>query len=122
MIEQENAKKILSLMVLIREFELACAEQYSLEYIRGFLHLYIGQEAVCVGIIDSLLERDSLFTTYREHGHAIARGISAKKIMAELFGKVEGVSVAGGAQCIFLIERRDFLAEMRLLVQQFQPV
>lgn len=109
MIEQENAKKILSLMVLIREFELACAEQYSLEYIRGFLHLYIGQEAVCVGIIDSLLERDSLFTTYREHGHAIARGISAKKIMAELFGKVEGVSRGrGGSMHIFDREKRFF--------------
>lgn len=109
MIEKDNAKKLLSLMALVREFELACAEQYSLEFIRGFLHLYIGQEAVCVGVIDSLLERDSLFTTYREHGHAIARGISPNKIMAELFGKVEGVSRGrGGSMHIFDREKRFF--------------
>lgn len=109
MIDQEKARKLLSQMVLIREFELACAEQYSHEYIRGFLHLYIGQEAVCVGVIDNLLEQDSIFTTYREHGHAIARGISPKKVMAELFGKVEGASRGrGGSMHIFDRETRFF--------------
>lgn len=83
-------------MVLIRRFEEKCAELYSLGDIGGFLHLYIGQEAVAVGAINALTEDDHVITAYRDHGQAIARGLDVNRLMAEMTGKVTGVSKGKG--------------------------
>jgi pyruvate dehydrogenase E1 component alpha subunit len=71
-------------MLLIRQFEEKAAEQYAKTKIRGFLHLYIGEEAVAVGVTQALNDDDNVLSTYREHGHALAKGIDADVIMAEL--------------------------------------
>jgi pyruvate dehydrogenase E1 component alpha subunit len=89
-------------MLRVRRFEERCAELYTQEKIRGFLHLYVGQEAVAVGVIQALKPDDAVVATYREHGHALARGISPRAIMAEMFGKVEGCSRGrGGSMHLF---------------------
>ncbi|MDW8260338.1 MAG: thiamine pyrophosphate-dependent enzyme, partial [Gammaproteobacteria bacterium] len=77
-------------MLRIRRFEEACAELYGLQKIRGFLHLYIGQEAVATGVVRALRDDDAIVATYREHGHALVRGVPASAIMAEMFGKASG--------------------------------
>ncbi len=97
-----QAREFYQQMLLIRRFEEKCVELYSNQKIRGFLHLYIGEEAIAVGIMHSLSEEDAVLATYREHGQALARGISAKSIMAELFGKLEGCSRGrGGSMHLF---------------------
>jgi pyruvate dehydrogenase E1 component alpha subunit len=89
-------------MLLIRRFEEKCAESYSLGKIGGFCHLYIGQEAVGVGAISALRPDDYVITSYREHGQAIAKGISPDAIMAELYGKAAGCSKGkGGSMHLF---------------------
>jgi pyruvate dehydrogenase E1 component alpha subunit len=89
-------------MVRIRRFEEKCAELYSAAKIRGFLHLYIGQEAIAVGVMDALKPDDVVVATYREHGHALARGISMDAIMAEMYGKRSGCSRGrGGSMHLF---------------------
>jgi pyruvate dehydrogenase E1 component alpha subunit len=89
-------------MLRIRLFEERCARLYQVEKIRGFLHLYIGEEAVAVGVMQALTDADAVVATYREHGHALARGVSASSIMAEMFGKVEGCSRGrGGSMHLF---------------------
>ncbi|MBI1844909.1 MAG: pyruvate dehydrogenase (acetyl-transferring) E1 component subunit alpha, partial [Actinobacteria bacterium] len=75
-------------MLRIRRFEEACVELYSAAKIRGFMHLYIGEEAVAVGVSQALQPDDAVVSTYREHGHALTRGVPAASIMAEMFGKV----------------------------------
>ena len=98
----ELAKKFYSQMLLIRRFEEKCIELYSSQKIRGFLHLYIGEEAIAVGVMHALSAEDAVISTYREHGHALARGISAKSIMAEMYGKVEGCAGGrGGSMHLF---------------------
>ncbi len=102
MIDRHEGHHLLKQMLRIRMFEEACAEQYSAGNIRGFLHLYIGEEAIAVGAIESLTPDDAIFATYREHGHALIRGISARSIMSEMFGKVEGCSRGrGGSMHLF---------------------
>ncbi|WP_291096974.1 MULTISPECIES: pyruvate dehydrogenase (acetyl-transferring) E1 component subunit alpha [unclassified Flavobacterium] len=100
-----DAKKELLLlyqMLLIRRFEEKAAEQYTKAKIRGFLHLYIGEEAVAVGVMQALTDDDTILCTYREHGHALARGIDADVIMAEMYGKQEGCSKGrGGSMHLF---------------------
>jgi pyruvate dehydrogenase E1 component alpha subunit len=89
-------------MVLIRRFEEKAGEAYSLGKIGGFCHLYIGQEAVAVGSLAVLRPDDYITCSYREHGHALARGISARAVMAELFGKATGCSKGkGGSMHLF---------------------
>jgi len=89
-------------MLLIRRFEEKCAESYSLGKIGGFCHLYIGQEAVGVGAISALRPDDYVLTSYREHGQAIAKGISPEAVMAELYGKATGCSHGkGGSMHMF---------------------
>ena len=89
-------------MLLIRRFEEKCAESYSLGKIGGFCHLYIGQEAVGVGSISALRPDDYVLTSYREHGQAIAKGIQAREVMAELYGKAGGCSRGkGGSMHMF---------------------
>jgi 2-oxoisovalerate dehydrogenase E1 component len=94
--------ELLSKMIRIRRFEDKCAELYTQEKIRGFLHLYDGEEAVAVGVIPVLNEQDRLVGTYREHGHALVRGLPMKEVMAEMFGKAEGCSGGrGGSMHLF---------------------
>src|SRR5574342_676834 len=101
-ITRDHGVQLLHEMMRIRRFEEKCAELYSAGKIRGFLHLYIGEEAVAVGAMQSLRPDDAVVATYREHGHALARGISARRIMAEMFGKVEGCSRGrGGSMHLF---------------------
>lgn len=89
-------------MVLIRRFEEKAGEAYSLGKIGGFCHLYIGQEAVAVGVMAALKPDDHVVAAYREHGHALARGISSRAIMAELYGKATGCSGGkGGSMHLF---------------------
>jgi pyruvate dehydrogenase E1 component alpha subunit len=86
-----------------------CAELYTQEKIRGFLHLYIGEEAVVTGVMSLLRPQDNVMATYREHGHALLKGVSAKLIMAEMFGKVEGCSKGrGGSMHLISAENRFF--------------
>ena len=101
-LERGNTHRLLRQMLRIRRFEEKCVELYSAAKIRGFLHLYIGEEAVAVGAMQALEADDAIVATYREHGHALARGVSAASIMAEMYGKVEGCSRGrGGSMHIF---------------------
>jgi pyruvate dehydrogenase E1 component alpha subunit len=89
-------------MLRIRRFEERCAQLYQAEKIRGFLHLYIGEEAVAVGVMQALEPEDAVVATYREHGHALARGLDPRTVMAEMYGKVEGCSRGrGGSMHLF---------------------
>ncbi|HEU4800124.1 MAG TPA: pyruvate dehydrogenase (acetyl-transferring) E1 component subunit alpha [Gemmatimonadales bacterium] len=89
-------------MVLIRRFEEKAGEAYSLGRIGGFCHLYIGQEAVAVGTISALRPDDYVISAYREHGQALARGMSSRSVMAELYGKATGCSGGkGGSMHLF---------------------
>ena len=104
-----KAREFYFQMLLIRRFEERCVELYSNQKIRGFLHLYNGEEAIAVGLMNMLSVEDAVFATYREHGHALARGISAKSIMAEMFGKVEGCSRGrGGSMHLFDAKTRFY--------------
>ena len=105
----DEALRLLREMLRIRRFEEKCAELYAAEKIRGFLHLYIGEEAVAVGVMQALVADDAIVATYREHGHALARGISARAILAEMYGRVEGCSRGrGGSMHIFDTARRFY--------------
>jgi pyruvate dehydrogenase E1 component subunit alpha len=89
-------------MVLIRRFEDRTAEMYARGKITGFCHLYAGEEAVAVGAISALFDKDYVVSTYREHGHCLAKGASPRAVMAELFGKVTGISRGhGGSMHLF---------------------
>ena len=89
-------------MLRIRRFEERCAELYSAERIRGFVHLYIGEEAVATGVLDQVLPDEAVVTTYRDHGHALARGVPMDGVMAEMHGRVEGVCRGrGGSMHLF---------------------
>jgi len=102
-------RKLLYQMLFIRRFEEKAAEMYALGKIGGFLHLYIGQEAVAVGAISVLRPDDYVIATYREHGHAIAKGSDPKRLMAELFGKATGVSRGKGGSMHLFDKSRNFL-------------
>jgi pyruvate dehydrogenase E1 component alpha subunit len=107
--EREHALELLREMLLIRRFEEKAAEMYQAGKIRGFLHLYVGEEAVAVGAMQSLQEHDAIVATYREHGHALVRGISARSLMSEMFGKANGCSRGrGGSMHIFDVSRRFY--------------
>ncbi len=93
-------------MMRIRRFEEEAARNYAKGNIGGFLHLYIGQEAIAVGAVEVLADDDYIFQTYRDHGIALARGMSADAAMAELFGKDTGCSRGlGGSMHFFDVER-----------------
>ena len=107
--EREHALELLRAMLLIRRFEEKAAEMYQAGKIRGFLHLYVGEEAVAVGAMQSLREDDAIVATYREHGHALVRGIPARSLMSEMFGKANGCSRGrGGSMHIFDVSRRFY--------------
>ena len=102
----DEASKSLSQMVLIRQFEESTERLYQRGLIRGFLHTYIGEEAIAVGAIPNLREDDYVIGHYRDHGHALARGIDPKAAMAELCGKATGCSGGkGGSMHLFDVEK-----------------
>jgi pyruvate dehydrogenase E1 component alpha subunit len=106
--ELDRAQRLdlLRQMMLIRRFEEKAAEMYARQRIAGFLHLYIGEEAVAVGAINALNDDDPIVTHYRDHGHALARGLDPGRVMAELFGRDTGVSRGkGGSMHLFDAER-----------------
>ncbi len=108
-VEREHALALLEAMLRIRRFEEKCAELYQAGKIRGFLHLYIGEEAVAVGAMQAIATDDAVVSTYREHGHALVRGVPAERLMAELFGKANGCSRGrGGSMHFFDAERRFY--------------
>ncbi|MBI4012420.1 MAG: pyruvate dehydrogenase (acetyl-transferring) E1 component subunit alpha [Candidatus Rokubacteria bacterium] len=106
---REHALDLLRGMLRIRRFEEKAAELYSVGKIRGFLHLYIGEEAVAVGALQALAPDDAVVATYREHGQALARGIPAGSLMAEMYGKATGCSRGrGGSMHFFDVARRFY--------------
>jgi pyruvate dehydrogenase E1 component alpha subunit len=109
LLDRGHALHLLSEMLRIRRFEERCAELYQGEKIRGFLHLYIGEEAVGVGVMQALTAEDAVVATYREHGQAIARGMSMESVMAEMYGKVSGCSRGrGGSMHLFAAAARFY--------------
>src|SRR6059036_2552965 len=99
-------RELLRSMLLQRRFEERCAEAYALGKIGGFCHLYIGQEAISTGTMSMLRPDDYVITAYRDHGQALARGVSPRAIMAELFGRADGCSKGkGGSMHIFDAEK-----------------
>jgi pyruvate dehydrogenase E1 component alpha subunit len=101
-LSRQHLLDLLKQMIRIRRFEEKCAELYTQEKIRGFLHLYDGEEAVAVGIVPVLEKRDRVVATYREHGQALVRGVPMTAVMAEMYGKKEGCSRGrGGSMHIF---------------------
>ena len=108
-LEREHALALMHQMLRIRVFEDRCYQLYGQMKIRGFLHLYNGEEAVAVGALTPLRDSDAIVATYREHGHAIVRGIPMTRVMAELYGKQSGCSRGrGGSMHLFDAERRLF--------------
>jgi pyruvate dehydrogenase E1 component alpha subunit len=106
---REHELVLLREMLRIRRFEEKCVELYSLGKIRGFLHLYIGEEAVAVGAMQALTPDDRIVSTYREHGHALARGVPMGPLMAEMYGKANGCSRGrGGSMHVFDVSRRFY--------------
>jgi pyruvate dehydrogenase E1 component alpha subunit len=106
---RERALELLRQMILIRRFEEKAAELYTIGKIRGFLHLYIGEEAVAVGAMQAITPEDNIVATYREHGQALVRGIPAGAVMAEMYGKANGCSRGrGGSMHLFDVSRRFY--------------
>ena len=102
MTDAKLAKRLLSDMIRVRRMEEKCAELYGETKIRGFLHLYVGEEAVAAGSLSALQTDDAVVATYREHAHALLRGMPMTSIMAEMFGKQEGCSRGrGGSMHLF---------------------
>ena len=101
-LDHDHVRHLLRQMIRIRHFESKCVELYQAQKILGFLHLYDGEEAVSVGVIEALTPEDAIVATYREHGQAIARGIGMDVLMAEMLGKQEGCCRGrGGSMHIF---------------------
>jgi pyruvate dehydrogenase E1 component alpha subunit len=96
-------------MVFVRRFEERCAQLYQQEKIRGFLHLYVGEEAIATGVCRLLRPDDAVVATYREHGHALMKGVSPESVMAEMFGRIDGCSGGrGGSMHLFDAEHRFY--------------
>jgi len=107
--DRDRGLALLRAMLRVRRFEERCAELYQQEKIRGFLHLYIGEEAVAAGVLQALAPDDAVVATYREHGHALLKGVTARSIMAEMYGKQEGCSRGrGGSMHLFNVARRFY--------------
>ena len=106
-------------MYLIRHFEEVCGENYTHGNIRGFLHLYSGQEATGVGAISTLNPDDYIVTHYRDHGHALARGLDVNRIMAELFGRATGLSKGKGGSMHLFDAAKHFMGGHAIVGAQF---
>ncbi|MDZ7602342.1 MAG: pyruvate dehydrogenase (acetyl-transferring) E1 component subunit alpha, partial [Hoeflea sp.] len=101
-LSRAHVTDLLKGMIRIRQFEDKCAELYTQQKIRGFLHLYDGEEAIAMGVISVLGAEDRIVATYREHGQALARGVPMREVMAEMYGKAEGCSGGrGGSMHLF---------------------
>lgn len=107
-LSREHMLTLLRQMIRIRRFEEKCAELYSQEKIRGFLHLYDGEEAVAVGVIPVLESRDRIVATYREHGHALVRGVPMNAVLLEMYGKQEGCSRGRGGSMHLFSQEANF--------------
>jgi 2-oxoisovalerate dehydrogenase E1 component len=108
-LDHAHVRNLLKGMIRIRRFEDKCAELYTQQKIRGFLHLYDGEEAIATGIIPLLTDKDRVVATYREHGHALARGIPMGGVLAEMYGKAEGCTGGrGGSMHLFSREHRFY--------------
>ena len=108
-LDHAHLAHLLRAMTRIRHFETKCVELYQAQKILGFLHLYDGEEAVSVGVMDALQPEDAVVATYREHGQALARGVDPARLMAEMLGKLEGCCRGrGGSMHIFDRERRFY--------------
>ncbi|KQR75062.1 pyruvate dehydrogenase (acetyl-transferring) E1 component subunit alpha [Arthrobacter sp. Leaf337] len=100
--DSDHTRHLLHQMLRVRRLEEQCVELYSAAKIRGFLHVYIGEEAVAAGVMSTLAPEDAVVATYREHGHALLRGVSAGAILAEMYGYVEGCCRGrGGSMHLF---------------------
>ncbi len=106
-------------MVLSREFEESCAEQYTKGHITGFLHLYSGQEAVAVGATAALHQEDYILSAYREHAQAIVRGAEPRRVMAELFGKATGICKGKGGSMHLFAPALNFMGGYAIVGGQF---
>lgn len=105
--DRVQVRDLVRQMLRIRRFEALCVQLYQAQRIRGFLHLYDGQEAVAAGVMAGLRPQDAVVATYREHGHALARGVSMDRLLAEMLGKLEGCCRGrGGSMHVFDRERR----------------
>lgn len=107
-LDRAHGQSLFNGMLRIRRFEAKCVELYQAQKIRGFLHLYDGEEAVAVGVMQALDERDAVVATYRDHGHAIARGVAMGPLMAEMYGKLEGCSRGRGGSMHFFDRKTRF--------------
>ncbi len=116
---EEQLLEMYRQMYLIRQFEVACGENYSKGNIRGFLHLYIGQEATGVGALAPLQEQDYIVTHYRDHGHALARGLDVNRSMAELFGRKTGLSKGKGGSMHLFDAAKRFMGGHAIVGGQF---
>jgi pyruvate dehydrogenase E1 component alpha subunit len=116
-IEAELGQQLLKQMLLIRRFEEKAAEMYALGKIGGFLHLYIGEEAVAVGAISNLRQDDYAISSYRDHGHCLAKGSDPKRIMAELYGRRDGLSKGKGGSMHLFDRSVNFLGGHAIVAQ-----
>jgi len=107
-LDAAHVRELLQTMLRIRMFEEKCAEAYTQEKIRGFLHLYDGEEAIAAGIIPLLEDQDRLVATYREHGHALARGVPMGAVLAEMYGKANGCAGGRGGSMHLFDAGRNF--------------
>lgn len=114
-IDRDHALWLLHQMLRIRSFEEKCAELYSRGKIRGFLHLYIGEEAVAVGAMPAFALDDAIVATYREHGHSLVRGTPMRLLMAELYGKVTGCARGRGGSMHFFDASRRFYGGLAIV-------
>jgi pyruvate dehydrogenase E1 component alpha subunit len=100
--DAESGARLLKQMMRVRQLEEKCVELYSAAKIRGFMHVYIGQEAIAAGVISALDPEDAVVATYREHGHALLKGVTARAILAEMYGNVQGCCLGrGGSMHLF---------------------
>jgi pyruvate dehydrogenase E1 component alpha subunit len=105
----EQRRELLRSMLIQRRFEERCAEAYALGKIGGFCHLYIGQEAISTGVMSMIRPDDYVITAYRDHGQALARGVSPRSVMAELFGRADGCSGGKGGSMHLFDSSTNFL-------------
>ena len=118
-LDHSHVRALLKGMIRIRRFEGKCAELYTQQKIRGFLHLYDGEEAVAVGVMTALDARDRVVATYREHGHALARSVPMTTTLAEMYGKAEGCAGGrGGSMHLFDAAQNFYGGNLRAKVDQ----
>jgi len=117
-LDDKKLLEVLKQMIVIRKFEQSAERQYKRGKIAGFLHIYSGQEAIAVGAIGALKKNDYIVSHYRDHGHAIARGIHPNKIMAELFGKIDGCNGGRGGSMHIMDTSKNFMGGYAIVAGQ----